>query len=470
MTEQLPGGLPGGSPALAADDREAAIETASDTSQELFSAAHSEAADWADANEQQGHEAEVDETARQDDAPDTTAHNNADEEHTAEENPVDTPNIASVDADRSTEEAPVASAEETAAASGNAEPNSEDKESSQEQNRDSGEHSSKPTFAPEGTDAAPESTADADFDDFGDFEEGEFEQTPAPAPAPARESEPMEASAPVDPGVKPLEIDGQSAESIATQVHELLPTDFGINAPELGQEDIRQVEGLSQVLVTESSRTLFRDLHGEESLPTQMLSWKKSQTRRQQLIALGVPINLDEVLGGDAQQKELPPLELHVESAPAPAPAPEAAAAAASAPASDTPESSVQTPESAPVPGERLGDRRRRELGVNVPFVDSERIEQITRLTEDDLKLQSLPALRSLVKELQALSTQTTELLAYHLMLRDMFTADSDMYNAMIKDLVAGASTRVASRNRGSLSFMSRSSRPGTPTGRNTPT
>lgn len=470
MSEQLPGGLPGGSPTSAAEDREAAVETASDTSQELFSATHSEAADWADANEQQGHEAEIDETARQDDAPDTTAHNNADEEHTAEENPVDTPNIASVDADRSTEEAPVASAEETAAAPGNAEPNSENKESSQEQNTDApDEASSKPTAASEGTDAAPESTADADFDDFGDFEEGEFEQTPAPAPA--RESEPVEASAPVDPGVKPLEIDGQSAESIATQVRELLPTDFGVNAPELGQEDIRQVEGLSQVLVTESSRTLFRELHGEESLPTQMLSWKRSQTRRQQLIALGVPINLDEVLGGDAQQKELPPLELHVESAPAPVPAPEAAAAAAaSVPASDTPESSVQAPESAPVPGERLGDRRRRELGVNVPFVDSERIEQITRLTEDDLKLQSLPALRSLVKELQALSTQTTELLAYHLMLRDMFTADSDMYNTMIKDLVAGASTRVASRKRGSLSFMSRSSRPGTPTGRNTPT
>lgn len=291
------------------------------------------------------------------------------------------------------------------------------------------------------------SAGDGEFDDFGEFEDGDDFQD-----AGAQEQE-NEAAA--KSSVRPLRI--YDGADIAAQVQELLPAEFGPHAPGLGDEDIRQLEGPAQVLVTESSRTLFRELQAEDPKPALLLNWTRSQTRRQQLLALGVPINLDEMLGGDAQHKELPPLELQIESAP------QADTGGISSPATGS-DAAAPAPQT-----ESLGDRRRRELGVDVPVVDTERIEQVTQLSEDDLKLQSLPALRNLVKELQALSAQTTDLLAYYLMLRDMFTADSEMYNGMIKDLVAGASSRVSSRRRGSLGFIGLG-RTDSSSGRSTPT
>lgn len=299
----------------------------------------------------------------------------------------------------------------------------------------------------DGTPKEPHSGGDCDFDDFGEFEEGDDLQEAVPQ---EQENEAAAATS-----VRPLQI--FPGADIAAQVHELLPVEFGPHAPGLGDEDIRQLEGPAQVLVTESSRTLFRELQAEDPKPAILLNWTRSQTRRQQMLALGVPINLDEMLGGDSQHKELPPLELQIESVP------QADPGGISSPATG---SDAAAPVSQP---ESLGDRRRRELGVDVPVVDTERIEHVTQLSEDDLKLQSLPALRNLVKELQALSAQTTDLLAYYLMLRDMFTADSEMYNATIKDLVAGASSRVASRRRGSLGFIGRGLTDSS-SGRSTPT
>lgn len=118
---------------------------------------------------------------------------------------------------------------------------------------------------------------DGDFDDFGDFEEGDDFQD-----AVVQE---QENDAAAESSVRPLQI--YPGAYISAQVQELLPVEFGPHAPGLGDEDIRQLEGPAQVLVTESSRTLFRELQAEDPKPALLLNWTRSQTRRQQLLALG---------------------------------------------------------------------------------------------------------------------------------------------------------------------------------------
>lgn len=63
----------------------------------------------------------------------------------------------------------------------------------------------------------------------------------------------------------------------------------------------------------------------------------------------------------------------------------------------------------------------------------------------DQLTLQSLPALRSLSRELHSLTTTSSTLLTHHLTLRESHAADAEMYDSMIRDLVAGASNRLSS-------------------------
>jgi len=325
---------------------------------------------------------------------------------------------------------------------------------------------------------------DDEFGEFGDF--ADFEEAPGDAPGDALAEAPAGALAeapakaavpePAATGAPPLRVSsGSTSESLAAGVTALLPPSF-TNAVPTGQdnlmnEELRQVEGLSQVLVTESSRTLLRELQYEDREPSEPLVWKRSNTRRQLLITLGVPINLDEILQEEAWRKrpELPPLELHVspqqpaeQAPPAPAEAPEAPEPAAAEPA--------------PAPQESAGDRRRRELGEKQPTVDMDRVKQLVAMPEDQLTLRSLPQLRDLARELQTLTEQTTELLAHHLQLRETYAADAEMYNTMIRDLVAGVGEKMAATGRKEKRSLLRrggsgsSSRTPPTSGRGTPT
>ncbi len=62
----------------------------------------------------------------------------------------------------------------------------------------------------------------------------------------------------------------------------------------------------------------------------------------------------------------------------------------------------------------------------------------------DQLTLQGLPDLRRLSEEMKQLTTSTSALLTYYLTLRDAHKADAETYNAMIRDLVAGATSKFA--------------------------
>jgi len=54
--------------------------------------------------------------------------------------------------------------------------------------------------------------------------------------------------------------------------------------------------------------------------PIKPPNWTQSRIRRQHLIALGIPVNLDEILPR-ANSKHLPPLEINTRSSSAPLPA-----------------------------------------------------------------------------------------------------------------------------------------------------
>ena len=145
------------------------------------------------------------------------------------------------------------------------------------------------------TEPAPEDGGD---DDFGDFEEGDV---PAETSAPA----------PVEMPSLPLSTDAQDPH-MRDAIRDVLPYDFthveGVQG-NVVEESMRQVEGLSQILVSERSRAMFRELSTHD-VTNATLDWRRSHTRRQYLISLGVPINLDEM---QCPTKEvLPPLELHV--------------------------------------------------------------------------------------------------------------------------------------------------------------
>lgn len=71
----------------------------------------------------------------------------------------------------------------------------------------------------------------------------------------------------------------------------------------------------------------------------------------------------------------------------------------------------------------------------------------------DDLSLLTLPALRDLQREMEQMTRQASTVLTYYLSQRESHTADAEMYNGLIRDLVSGAAKRVtATHSSGSAS------------------
>lgn len=210
--------------------------------------------------------------------------------------------------------------------------------------------------------------ADDDFGDFGDFGEAEEHTSEQGFEAPVfDEPAPLVAQSTfVD--WEPLRLHPlPSRPRLQVQVEELLGPIFSREISlYTSDEDIREAEGLSQVLVTPErygtfsrlalisridsslryvlSRILYQKLLQP---PPQMLppDWTRSRIRRQHLISLGVPINLDEVLPRSSA-KALPALQITTRPMSAP-PAPRSvsvATASASASRGGTPRSGTPQP------------------------------------------------------------------------------------------------------------------------------
>ncbi|CAE6528268.1 unnamed protein product [Rhizoctonia solani] len=320
-------------------------------------------------------------------------------------------------------------------------------------------------------------TADDDFGDFGDFgdsgggggfganmshgfgdtnEDGfgddGFGNAPVETPA---HWQPL----PVDP-LPPL-------SELSELVKELMGPCWASLRPDelMSDEPERQVEGLSQILVTPESRSLHDLLTQQPPSISNPPTWTRSRIRRQHLIALGIPVNLDEVLPQSAL-KPLPVLHIQTQaahhprplSAP-PGPRPGEISQGKSGTGS-TRGSRTGTPVGSPIvgPRQKLQASGAARLGPRPQF-DTGKIEEALAISPESLSLMPLTHLEAHLTTMRTLTTSTSALLSHLLQQREALQQDSETYNGLIAGLVgeaqkmksSGAKSRTGAIKRGSL-------------------
>ncbi|KAJ1308810.1 hypothetical protein OPQ81_004498 [Rhizoctonia solani] len=323
---------------------------------------------------------------------------------------------------------------------------------------------------------APGPAADDDFGDFGDFGDGgggEFEADTihgfGNAPVGFGNEEfgtaPLETRAHWQPlPVHPL----PPLKELSELVRELMGPCWASLRPEelMSDEPERQVEGLSRILVTPESRSLHALLTQQPPNISNPPTWTRSRIRRQHLIALGIPVNLDEVLPQSAL-KPLPVLHIQTQAAHHPRPL--------SAPPGPRPGeilpgktgtgsargSRAGTPVGSPIvgPGKRLptssGVAR---LGPK-PHLDRSKIDEALAISPESFSLMPLAHLEAHLATMRTLTTSTSALLSHLLQQREALQQDSETYNGLIAELVgeaqkmksSGAKGRTGPIKRGSL-------------------
>ncbi|KAF9226652.1 hypothetical protein BS17DRAFT_775935 [Gyrodon lividus] len=303
----------------------------------------------------------------------------------------------------------------------------------------------------------PSLAHDDDFADFGDFgEAGESDTTFT-----FGEDKHFDEEAPVTDlsqlSWRPLHLDPlPSTEDLSLQIEEILGPVWPQDLSSLTtSEDIRQAEGIGQILTTSESRELYTMLLNSPPL-MESINWIRSRIRQQHLIALGLPVNLDEILP-HSSAKPLPPL--HISMRPMSAPPAAANGSIRSRPPSRS-NSRAGTPRAnTPQPSARSGPTSVMQLSLGPkPQLDEKQIGDLLRLDSDQLNLLPLAKLENLLAELRSETTNTSSLLTYLLQTRDALQQDSETYNKLIAELVSEAQKsktrkgRTAGKRSGTLS------------------
>ncbi|KAF8915831.1 hypothetical protein CPB85DRAFT_1217093 [Mucidula mucida] len=190
-------------------------------------------------------------------------------------------------------------------------------------------------------------------------------------------------------------------------------------------DEIREREGINQILVTPESRDLY-NLLVQSPPPTKPPNWIRSRIRRQHLIALGIPVNLDEVLSNG---RPLPALHITTRPMSAPPGARNAfhagnATASASNSRAGSPRGNNNASQS------HFGPK---------PDLDDVKIQQLLALDSDSLTIQPLATLERHLAELRAHTAKTQTRLTHLLQSRDALQQDAETYNGLIAELVGEA-------------------------------
>ncbi|KAK0461942.1 uncharacterized protein EV420DRAFT_1665579 [Desarmillaria tabescens] len=230
-------------------------------------------------------------------------------------------------------------------------------------------------FGPPAQDVAP-SVEDDDFGDFGDFDTTE--------------------SIPLDPV--------PSRSQLVQDIDDILGPLWPTGITEVTTDDpIREMEGISQILVTSESRNLFNMLV-QSPPPTKPPNWIRSRIRH-------------EVLPPHTGGKALPPLHI------------------------------TTRPMSAP-PGPRGPPQQVLHVLITLlryhtlapkPELDDSKIHQLLALDSDTLTLQPLPTLERYLTELRQQTANTSARLTHLLQNRDALQQDAETYNGLIAELVGEA-------------------------------
>jgi len=187
--------------------------------------------------------------------------------------------------------------------------------------------------------------------------------------------------------------------------------------------------------------------------PLRPLNWRRSKARREHLIALGVPVNLDDVskptsqpfvalacwladtLPSAAQSAALPPLGSLVISPPSRSSTPGANSRAfSSAPpvsASPLPFSSASAVPSRSATPQGLD--RYLPHSPDPPPLNKARAEDLIGVPEQDLELMAVGELERMRDELDQLSVDASEVLTHALLMREKETGDGETYHGMIQ-------------------------------------
>jgi len=194
-----------------------------------------------------------------------------------------------------------------------------------------------------------------------------------------------------------------TASHLAPQIQRVLSRIYPLPA-DLFSSD----ETSTSTLPTTSSKALFKAL----SLPpdTPPLNWKRSRTRRLQLNALGVPINLEEF----STSQPLSTLVLKTQHAPSRG-------------------NSLPPPSSA---NSNSNAASRSSLALHrlvSPTIDRGKAAKMVSLSEDEVSTQSLAELEETRKELEDLVGKAGEVLTHKLERREKLKADSATYDLMIQ-------------------------------------
>ncbi|WVQ94166.1 hypothetical protein IAU59_001244 [Kwoniella sp. CBS 9459] len=302
---------------------------------------------------------------------------------------------------------------------------------------------------------------DDGFGDFGDFEEGDFDEPPQTQEGQVDQVSTMGGNAFRSGGgglvdepfqqeerwhalsLRPFPPRGELVDQLST----LLSPLYDENTRHyLTDEQPRMVGGLSQVLVAESSRDAYAQLTTAPMLKP--LDWTRSRVRREHLISMGVPVNLDEV--DSHRLSALPPLRITTGAAPPQARRAESldtnsysngsrytsAQKGKGRDLSPNANGAASVPNSAGA-GKASGNGRY-GLGSRPQF-DMAKAEDFCGLEEDRLSLLPVATLRKIQAELAETSAQASTLLAWSLQLKDAQTQDSNTYNGMISELIANA-------------------------------
>ncbi|KII94931.1 hypothetical protein PLICRDRAFT_98173 [Plicaturopsis crispa FD-325 SS-3] len=295
----------------------------------------------------------------------------------------------------------------------------------------------------------PTAEADDDFGDFGDFGDAQAEDFGSQGGFGEQVGfgEEVRIAGPSEVPWEPLRLDPTpSQELLHDQLDAILAPVWANEdlSTVTTQDDIRQVEGISQILVTAESRDLYNSLFHAPP-PTKPPNWTRSRIRRQHLISLGIPVNLDEILGPANGKSPLPPLQISTRpmSAP-PGPRPvhskpgSRTQSRAGTPRAGTPQSATQPPPSTVL---QLG------LGPK-PQLDEPKMNELLNLDSDSLPLMPIGTLEKHLADLRAQTANTSALLTHLLQTREALQQDSETYNGLIAELIGEAQKAKTGKGR----------------------
>ncbi|KAG9317498.1 hypothetical protein JVU11DRAFT_1702 [Chiua virens] len=292
----------------------------------------------------------------------------------------------------------------------------------------------------------PSLAHDGDFADFGDFGEVGTSDVNFTFEEDTTFGEVIQQPELVQVGWRPLRLDPlPSLQDLIPEIEEILSPVWPQNLSSVASdEDIRQVEGIGQILTTPAGRELYSSLLNSPPL-MEPINWVRSRIRQQHLISLGLPVNLDEMFP-QAIAKPLPPL--HISTRPISAPPGALNVPIHSMPPSRS-NSRAGTRSNTPKPSTRSGLSAATQLSLGPkPALDPKKIDDLLSLDTDQLNLLPLTKLEKYLADLRQETTNTSSLLTYLLQTRDALQQDSETYNRLIAELVNEAQKTKSGKSR----------------------